>query len=205
VFARVASLFGATTDVEVEPSAAPVGAFADRVRILDRDPYLTVADPALRLISVFDDLKYDRADMDVVSGPMRRRARDKLKPLGFVQASGHVFENRAEDIRMILPKFRALGASPFDAINDTPRRAQDYFILTPTQTACQMIDHYPHEDAVEMIKTLIQKHPINLLRLADYLERTDTHQAFKPAIGHLKFVQREAVSAEPLKSRRALR
>lgn len=205
MFAKVASLFGVGTVDDVPEVSAPRGDFAERVLVLDRDPYLAVADAGLRLISVFDDLKYDRADMDVLSGPMRRRVRDKLALLGFVQASGHVFENRAEDVRMILPKFRALGASPFDAMNDTKRREQDYFVLTPTQTACQMIDAYSVDEAVERIKALIIKHPVNLLRLSDYLERNERHQAFQGAIGHLKYVQREAVAAEPLRSRRALR
>ena len=176
-----------------------------RISALNRDPYLAVADTALKLISVFDDLKYDRSDLDMLSGPMRRRALERLAPLGFRQVSGTVFENRTADIRMYLPKIHALGASPFDAARYMKRREQDYFILTPTQAACQIIDHYPIEDAVEKIKALISKHPINLLRLMDYLEHKDHHRAFLVAIGHLKLVQREAVEAEPLRSRRALR
>lgn len=185
-------------------SRQPIEDFAEKIRVLDRDPYLAIADVDLRLISVFDDLKYDRADMDILSGPMRRRVLEKLAPLGFKQVSGTVIENKQEDIRMLLPKFRALGASPFHATHDTERRAQDYFVLTPTQAACQLIDNYSHEEAVERIKELIIKHPINLYRLMDYLERNDIHQGFRPAIGHLKFVQREAVESEPLRSRRAL-
>ncbi|QBF30235.1 hypothetical protein [Thalassococcus sp. S3] len=176
-----------------------------QLRVLDRDPYLCLADERLRLISVFDDLRYDRADMDMLSGPMRRRVIAKLVPLGFQQVSGGVLENAALDVRMYMPKFRALGASPFDATRDTPRRPQDYYILTPTQTACQFIDHYPVDEAVTAIKALIVKHPINLLRVSDYLEKSGKHQIFAGAIGHLKFVQREAVEAEPLRSRRALR
>ncbi len=179
--------------------------FDRRLLVLNRDPFLAVADAPLRLISVFDDLKYDRADLDMLSGPMRRHALEKLTPFGFRQVSGTVFENKADGVRMYMPKFHALGASPFDAPRYTPRRPQDYYVLTPTQVACQMIDHYPTDDAVQKIKTLIVKHPINLLRLKDYLERKDSHQAFLGAIGHLKLVQREAVEAEPLRSRRALR
>lgn len=190
-----------------EERAAPRPAvpFAQRVTVLDRDPYLAVIAPPLRLVSVFDDLKYDRSDLDMVSGPMRRRALKRLAPLGFRQVSGSVIENRDEDIRFLLPKFRALGASPFDATRDTARRAQDYFILTPTQTAAMIVDSCSHEEAVERIKALVVKHPINLFRLFDFLERKPKHAAFRAAVGHLKFVQREAVEREPLKTRRALR
>lgn len=179
--------------------------FTARIEVIDKDPYLFVADSGLRLISVFDDLTYDRADMDMMSGPMRRRVLKRLAPLGFHQISGNLLQNKEADVRAHLPRFRALGASPFDAMKDTVRRAQDYFILTPTQTACQIVDHYDRDQAVEKIKALVVRHPINLLRLSDYLERNDTHEAFLAAIGHLRYVQREAVEREPLKTRRALR
>jgi len=172
---------------------------------LSADPYLSLADEKLRLISVFDDLKYDRADMDMMSGPMRQRVVEKLHPFGFRQVSGRVLENRDLDVRMVMPKFRALGASPFDATRDEDRRAQDYFILTPTQTACVFVDHYPTDQAVEAVKGLVVHQPINLLRISDFLDKSERHQAFSKAIGHLRFVQREAVEAEPLCRRRALR
>jgi len=172
---------------------------------LTKDPYLYVSDESLNLISVFDDLKYDRADMDILSGPMRSRVLAKLTPLGFRQVQGNLIEHGSLDIQMHIPKFRALGASPFDAVRDSPRREQDYYILTPTQTACQMIDSLPTEAAVEAISILVKKQPVNLLRIFDYLDKTGAHEAFRPAIGHLKIIQREAVQSEPLCRRRALR
>ncbi|SNS98665.1 hypothetical protein [Tropicimonas sediminicola] len=192
---------GASAECEDEVDTG----LASRMRALDRDPYLSIADPDLRLISVFDDLKYDRADLDMLTGPMRRRAVRGLEPLGFRQVSGAVIENRSADVRVVMPKQHSLGASPFDAARYLSRRSRDYVLLTPTQVACQFIDSYPVEDAVERIRVLVAKHPINLLKIADHLEHNDRHATFRPAIGHLKFVQREAVEAEPLRSRRALR
>ena len=185
--------------------AAAQADFAERVRCLNRDPYLFVADDALKLISVFDDLKYDRADLDMLSEPMRRRVLTKLTPFGFRQVSGSLLENRDEDIRMHLPKFRALGASPFDACRDTPRREQDYYVLTPTQTVCQILDAYPLDNALVLIEALVVRHPANLLRIADFLEKNDGREAVLKAIGHLRYLQRKAVETEPLRTRRALR
>lgn len=179
--------------------------FFDTVASLNADPYLMVADTELRLISVFDDLRYDRADLDMLSAPMRRRALAKLIPLGFSQRSGSVIESRTEDIRIHLPKFRALGASPFDALRDIDLRPQDYALLTPTQAAAQIIAAHPLETVVQRLKALVIKHPVNLLRLGDYLEHKPSHQAFKDALGHLIYVQRTAIAKEPLKTRRALR
>lgn len=167
-------------------------------------PYLQVADWDLGVLSVFDELRYDRADGDYLSPAMRDHTVKKLGPIGFRQTSGTVIESRAHDVRVLIPKFHALGASPFDATRYTAKRGQDFYLLTPTQTACRIIDTYDTEEAVERIKTLIAKQPINLLRIADYLESKSTHQQFEQAIGHLKFVQRQAIQSEPLKGRRGL-
>ncbi|MEM6901913.1 MAG: hypothetical protein AAF556_01575 [Pseudomonadota bacterium] len=190
------------TDGEVRE--VPASPLSERLMVLDRDPYLYVADRSQKLISIFDDLKYDRSDMDMMSGPMRQRIIDKAKGLGFKQVSGRVLESRADDVRMIFPKFTTLGASPFDIARYTERRVQDYLVLTPTQTACQIIDNYNHDQAVERIRDLIAQQPINIYRLMDYLELKPAHQEFMNAIGHLKLVQREALESEHLQGRRAL-
>lgn len=169
-----------------------------------RDKYLYLADLDLKLISVFDELKYDRSDADILSVGMRRHVVKALGKLGFKQVSGLVLEHKENDMRCLMPKFHALGGSPFDITRYTAKRVQDFYILTPTQTACQFIDAYPTVDAVERIKALIEKQPINIKRLWDYLDRSDHHRAFEGAIGHLKYVQREAISKEPLKTMRAL-
>ena len=167
-------------------------------------PYMCVDDAKLRLISIFDDLRYDRSDVDIVSLAMRNHSNLRLGSLGFRQISGNVLQHEASGIKCLIPKFRALGASPFDTTRYTPRGEHDYYILTPTQTACQYVDGYPLEQAVERVTGLITRQPINLYKLLDYLERKSKHQEFAKAIGHLRLVQREAVISEPLKSRRAL-
>lgn len=180
-----------STDFE----APPIG-------LIDR--YLYLADDRLRLISVFDALKYDRADVDMLSGAMRRHVIAALKTKGFIQKSGRVLIHRGPDIRAIMPTFHALGASPFDMTRYSKRRAQDYFILTPTQVACQFVDHYETEEAVERTKALIQYQPVNIYRLMDYLERKPSHEAFRQAIGHLRYVQRKALQSERLRGMRGL-
>ena len=179
--------------------------FPQRIAVLDADPFVMVADAEAGLISVFDELHYDRADLDVLSPPMRRHALGRLRPLGFEQRSGRELVSPFEDIVIHLPKFHALGGSPFDALRDTSMRQQDYVLLTPTQAAAQIVNTYDLEAAVERVKRLVVKHPVNLLRLADFLDRSGRHRAFGTAIGHLMYVQRKAVCSEPLKTRRPLR
>ena len=183
---------------------AQVAALRAGLETLSGDPYIQLADARLRVISVFDDLCYDRADMDVLSSAMRDHAVAMLKPLGIKQTAGTCFTHLDSGIRILMPKSHALGASPFDVARYTPRGDQDYYLLTPTQTACLFVEHYDTDTAVDRIRELIQTQPINILRIADYLERTPHHEAFGHAIGHLKFIQRSAVTSDPLMRRRAL-
>ena len=183
---------------------AVLAAFEREVQTLNQDPYLSVVDSGLRVLSVFDDLKYDRSDLDMLSAGMRARAMDALKRLGCEQHSGKVMVHRAADVRFIFSGFHALGASPFDIARYTRRRAQDYLVLTPTQSACQIIDHHPFDEALEHVKALIVKQPINVYRLLDYLEHKPAHLAFKETIGYLVRVQGDAIVAAPLSQRRPL-
>ena len=166
-------------------------------------PYLYLLTGELNIISVFDELRYDRSDADMLSPAMRFHVVNKLKTLGFKQSSGNVLEH-PDDVRCILPKSHALGASPFHITSFTKKREQDFYVLTPTQTACQLIKQFEFEIAVEKVKALIQEQPINLFRLSDYLEYCEEHVYFLEAIGHLRYVQRCAVESLPLKKRRAL-
>jgi hypothetical protein len=189
-----------------EPGPAPdAETEAALAAALERDPYLYLADAELRLISVFDDLRYDRADMDMLTGPMRARAARTLAPLGLRQVSGGMMANPARGLRLHLPKFRALGASPFDALRDTARARGDYALLTPTQAACAILDGHATDAAVPRLERLVTRHPVNLLRIFDYLDRSARHDGYRRAIGHLVPLQRAAVREAPLRDRRALR
>ncbi|UTW45400.1 hypothetical protein KFE80_00240 [bacterium SCSIO 12696] len=176
----------------------------DYQKTLSKDPYLFLADTDLRILSVFDDLYFDRADADILSPAMRIYAINRLKKIGFRQKTGTVLVHDKSEEKCLIPKFHALGASPFDITRYTPRAERDFYLLTPTQTACQFVDHYSLEDAVRHIEKLVAKQPINLYRMADYLERKPKHQEFRRALGYLKAAQEKAVSAEPLCRRRAL-
>lgn len=170
-----------------------------------RGPYLYIPESSINVISVFDELYYDRADSDLVSPAMRKHLVLKLSQLDFKQTSGNIWEHKQDDVRCIIPKTHALGASPFDILRYTKKREQDFYILTPTQTACQFVVLYTIEKAVEKIGQLISRQPININRLYDYLESIPTHQDFLQAIPHLRYRQRTAVTTEPLSKMRALR
>ena len=81
--------------VDVEDAAR----LTEKMAVLNADPYLHLVTED-RLLSVFDDLKYDRADADWMSGARRGHAIRKLKPLGFRQVSGTVLQS-AEGVRLL--------------------------------------------------------------------------------------------------------
>ncbi|MEL7231264.1 MAG: hypothetical protein AAGJ85_01975 [Pseudomonadota bacterium] len=168
------------------------------------DKYLFLADRNLRLISVFDDTSYDRADADMLSPPMRQYLAKVLAKNGFKQSSGTVFLNKALGVKCIVPKAHALGASPFDVTRFTPRGEKDFYALTPTQTACFFIDNYGLQDAVDRVADLIQRQPINILKISDYLDRSPAHRDFMSAIEQLREIQKEAVADDKLRFMRAL-
>ncbi len=162
------------------------------------DPYLYLPEKPLKVISVFDDLKYDRSDFDGLSPAMRRYVVKTLGSLGFKQKSGRVIAHAEHDIHCIMPKPSTLGASPFDVTRYTYKRERDFYVLTPTQTACIMVDRFPLQEAVDRIAALVSRQPINLFKLQDFLDARQAHQRFSEAIPYLKYKQRVAVEAQPL-------
>ncbi|MEM9734291.1 MAG: hypothetical protein AAF903_12525 [Pseudomonadota bacterium] len=189
-------------------AAAPVQAYdpgiAHCLEKLSADPYIKLADGDLRFISVFDDLHYDRADMDLLSEPMRRHAINKLLPFGYFQSSGSVIEHRKSGARIHMPKFRVLGCSSFDTLRETKMGQQDYALLTPTQAAAQIITRYPVQAAKERVAALIVHHPANLLRLFDSVEPGPNQSAIRSMLGELVHLQKKSIAQTSLGSRRAL-
>ena len=168
------------------------------------DKYLYITEPPLNIISVFDDLRYDRSDADMLSPGMRKHVIKRLAMVGFRQKTGKVLVHAESGIQCYLSNQGVLGSSPFHVTDYTNNADNDFFILTPTQTVCKIINHYPLEEAVAKACDLICKQPINLFKIMDYFEENDTHHLFEQAIPHLKYKQRMAVESEALRNMRSL-
>jgi|GEM_PF-1810625 len=167
--------------------------------IIDKnDIYIRTHTLPVNMISVFDDVRFDRSDIDNLSPGMYRYISKCLKELGFKQDSGRTFSHNEFDIRCEIPKSRVQGSSPFHVLDYTPKREQDFYILTPTQVAGVMISRLPHADAVPLLVDLVEHHPINLFKLKDHLDSSQNHQDFLNVVAHLKYKQREAASKQPL-------
>lgn len=169
------------------------------------DSYLYLTEAPLNILSVFDELRYDRSDVDMLSPGMRKHVAKRLARAGFKQSSGRLLTHNEIRARCHLPKPTVLGASPFHTMDHISSYEYDFFVLTPTQTAGAFVDHYDLAEAVERICALVEKQPINLFKLKDYLEGNSKHQDFLQAVPHIKYRQRKAVESEPLKQKRALK
>ncbi|WP_086933946.1 hypothetical protein [Agarilytica rhodophyticola] len=180
-----------------ETQACPSDEHIKSIESLNLDSYIIV-DWGVKAISVFDDLHYDRSDLDVMAPGMRRYVKNKLESIGFAQISGCRFKNEVYDIVCEMPKLNVKGASPFDATNYIKKREYDLFIMTPTQLAAHYIDSLEHAEAVEKIMNLVHKHPVNLFKIMDFVEDKVAHQNFLSVIHHIINEQKKAIKTEPL-------
>jgi len=169
-----------------------------------KSAYLKVLNEPDNIISVFDDTRFDRSDIDLLSPSMRRHVLNQLTALGFKQVSGRVLHHAEDDIRCIMPKPSVLAASPFHITHYERKRPEDYYVLTSTQTACLMIDLHPLEQALEAIIDLQQSQPINVNKIEDYLDYSNRHKEFLPAIPHLRYQQRIAIEKHRLARQKPL-
>ena len=93
------------------------------------DKYLLLTDEPLNIISIFDELRYDRSDIDMLSPGMRQHITNKLKTIGFKQKSAKLLISEDKKFRCHLPMNHALGSSPFHATDYLGKKDGDYFVL----------------------------------------------------------------------------
>ena len=111
--------------------------------------------PQHRIISVFDDVRYDRSDIDLLTTSMRKHIINLLKSLDCSLKRGNQLI-APNGTSLWMPKPSVLGASCFDITRYTPREIRDIYILTPTQTAAYWFEHSDLDVAVEGIEAMLK-------------------------------------------------
>ncbi len=185
------------------PTPVISNSFNDLIEATANDDYLHWV-YELNVLSVFDDIKYDRSDIDILSPAMRHYAAKFLKNQGFRQKSGQCFISRDCEEKLWMPKPSVLGASPFDITRYIKRDVSDAIILTPTQTAAFLFDRLELKDAVSEIAVLIEQQPINLLKLRDHIPRYGDRERYTQAFPYLRFCQRKAIERPHMRFKRSL-
>jgi hypothetical protein len=175
----------------------------DLVEIIGGDEYLLWRD-SIRVLSVFDDVRYDRSDIDLLGPGMRRYVSQVLTGLECKAKSGKCIEHSDADIKCWLPKPSVLAASPFDITRYQPREANDIYILTPTQTAAYFFQQLDFDLAIMAIGDMIESQPVNILKLLDTLNSRRERSYYAPVLRYLLDCQKQVVSQPGFKFKRTL-
>lgn len=170
---------------------------------IEKDKYLHWHNE-IHAVSVFDDVHYDRADVDMLTPAMRKYVTTCLTDFGCKLKSGTNIIHKNLGITFILPKPSVLGASPFDITKHFPRNEGDIYIFTPTQAAAYLFDHIELETAVKCMSEMIKEQPINLLKLEDTIGKQSKRESYLQAMGHLTYCQRHVVEQPGMRFKRSL-
>jgi len=173
------------------------------IKAVNEDEYLLWHD-SIRVISVFDDVKYDRSDIDLLGPGMRKHVTQFLKGLGCKAKSGKCIVHRDSEIKYWLPKPSLLAASPFDITRYQPRDANDIYVLTPTQTAAYFFQTIDFDLAILAIGDMIETQPVNILKLLDTLNSPQERTYYAPVLRYLLDCQKQIVKQPRVKFKRTL-
>jgi hypothetical protein len=173
------------------------------ITAIGKDDYLLWHE-SIRVISVFDDVKYDRSDIDILGPGMRRYVTKFLTGLGCKTRSGSCIVHRHSELNFLLPKPSVLASSPFDITRYQSRERKDIYILTPTQTAAYLFQHMDFDLAIIAIFEMIKTQPVNLLKLQDTLQHHRERQYYAPVLRYLLACQNQGVKQEQMKFKRSL-
>lgn len=174
--------------------------FSELKAMIDKDSYLYWQEDAA-IISVFDDVKYDRSDIDLLSPSMRRYITEKLKLLHCQLARGtHLISPHG--LSLFMPKPSVLGASSFDITRYQKRDEGDIYILTPTQCAAYLLDNLSLEQAVAEIAKMLPSQPINLRKLEDHMRQSSQRNRMLEALPFLRYELRQAQEQAHMRHKR---
>lgn len=169
--------------------------------IFKHDNFFYYGEP-LHIVSVFDDTHYDRSDIDILNSAQRKFLLKQLKKYDYAWKSGRVLHSTKCSVLFTFPKMSVLGASPLDALKYEKSSDKNIVVVTPTQFCAQCIKELDEINGPLVIKELIEKHPVNLLKLRDHLSYTEFHEKYQRMLPELIAHQKKAISSGKLKYKR---
>lgn len=175
------------------------------IQELKDDKNFYVVEGSLNILSVFDHTNYDRSDLDLLSGPQRQYVEKKLKKHGYKFKTGRVLQSKTQSIVFRIPKQSIISANPFDIIRYEKRDQGDIFVLTPTQSACLIINRITVKDELKLaLKELIKKQPINLKKIYDNIRFEKSKENYQSIHNELSEFQSEVIKSTHLKYKQHL-
>lgn len=164
-----------------------------------------IVEKPFRAMSVFDHIRYDRSDYDILSPPQRHYVIKELLSLGGVQLTGRRVAFKESASNFIFPKANAMSQSPGDVLLELTDEGQDYLVLTPTQMAFAIIKKVSEQSVkLNLLKDLILKQPINLKKVIDYADNNEMKDFLAMFAQQLSDFQTEVVGSEQMRNRKHL-
>lgn len=173
--------------------------------LLYKDKYLYLYNEKFQAVSIFDHIRYDRSDYDMLSPPQRKYLLKLLLDNSGRQITGRkvAFE---DGTTITFPRANAMSPSPGDVLEELSQDEGHFLVLTPTQLAYALIKELHDEPELLMseLNKLITAQPINLYKVQDYAESEGMKSFLRKNLESLKAAQETITTSEPMKNRRHL-
>jgi hypothetical protein len=145
--------------------------------IFQKDTFVRVS-TLYNIISIFDSVKYDRSDQELLSASQRNHIGKILEENDHKRLTGNSYQNinTKKVLRFTTPKM--LGVSPLNELQYNFNK-EDIFIVTPGTYFLFLVmkfDELQKENILKEIMQLISIHPVNL----DQLLNVSRHEVFYP-------------------------
>ena len=152
-------------------------------------------DTPIKIVSIFDHIRFDRSDVELLSKEQREYIFHKARGDGFVWKSGRILKNKESRVEIVFPKQNILGANPIDILRYEKTSGDRVFVLTPTQAACYFLT-LGEESFVQNTKRLLERMPINIKKVIDSLGRTTEASIFSKHLSQIQAWQDETLAKE---------
>lgn len=173
--------------------------------LFQHDKYVR-ASALYNMITIFDSLRYERNDYDVLSAPQRNYVGAVLEKNGHRHVTGNSFKNlkTGQTLRFIITK--TLGVSPLNELN-YQYNDQDIFIVTPGTYFLFLVEKLSTDDKQDSVRAelmdLVSHHPVNLEQLLDLSTHDHFYATLKEVFKECKAKQDDAIE-NYLKGKRPL-
>ncbi|MEM7404799.1 MAG: hypothetical protein AAF458_05865 [Pseudomonadota bacterium] len=166
VFGRDGDLDRAIVSLQTSLSTA---AASDCLAALNASrPTLCVAVDDLGLIACYDDIQFERNDIDIIGPTQRRELDELLTGLGFERVNPHCYRSHAAVVRIVEPPRTQLN-EPLNGVELEPGAIT---FVTATQAAFEiLLAPWTPDRRVDELRRLVALLPVNLRKIDTVLKR----------------------------------
>lgn len=149
---------------------------------------------SLPYLAVFDDIRFENYDCDLIGSEARRLIHHALQLLGFQRRSGHLYAHPSGVLARIPKPSITLGTNPVDAVHRVSS-ADSVILVTPTQLLLLALDRpdFSVEEAVDELQSLLRLCPANLPKVVQWTRARGRSKRLRNIYPLLCEAQHEAI------------